>query len=143
LTGKESIDSDGLQTMYRLGAAFGIPVASNAGELVLKPDGVQVACEMEAGSRDVIQMPLPCVIGAGKALNQPKYPTLPAIMQARKKEIKRIDLQSLELAEPEAKMELLQLVPAVEARKQRELTGRPEEIADKLLHILRKEAKVI
>jgi electron transfer flavoprotein beta subunit len=141
--GKEAIDSEGMQTMYRLAVAFGMPVVSNAVELTLKPDGVRVACEMEAGRRDIFEMPLPCVVGTGKALNRPQYPTLPAIMQARKKTIKRCTLQDLELPPADASMELLKLKPAVEARQGRKLTGQPSEIAARLLEILRNEAKVI
>jgi electron transfer flavoprotein beta subunit len=143
-TGKEAIDSEGMQTMYRLAAAFGMPVVPNAVELTLTPGGVRVASEMEAGRRDIVEMPLPCVVGTGKGLNRPQYPTLPAIMQARKKPIKRCTLRDLELTPADASsMELLQLKPAVEARKGRELTGQPSEIAVRLLEILRNEAKVV
>jgi len=42
LTGKESIDSEGFQTMYRLAANFNIPAASNVVSLSLEPDTVIV-----------------------------------------------------------------------------------------------------
>ena len=88
-------------------------------------------------------MPLPCVIGCGKGLNKPSYPTLPAIIKARKKEVQQIYLQSLNIAKPAGSIEILELKPAVEERRPQEVKGAPEEIADELVRILQEEAKII
>ncbi len=142
-TGKESIDSEGFQTMYRLAANFGIPAASNAVSMSLEQDSVVVECELEAGSREVIEMSLPCVIGAGKSLNKPNYPTLPAIMKARKKEVKQIDFEGLNLEKAPGRVEILALKPAVEKRRAKELTGTPDEVAGEIVRILRQEARLL
>jgi electron transfer flavoprotein beta subunit len=142
-TGKEAIDSEGWQTMYRLAAAMDMPAASGVEAFSLEHDRVIVECELEAGARAVIEMPLPCVIGCGKGLNKPRYPTLPAIMKARKKEVKQIDLQALNLTEPAGSIEIVELKPAVEERHPKEVQGTPQEIAGELVRILREEAKVI
>ena len=142
-TGKESIDSEGFQTMYRLAAGLNMPVASNVVAFSLEQDRVVVECEMEAGATGVLEMPLPCVIGTGKGLNKPSYPTLPAIMKARKKEVKTIDLESLTFEKPDSRMEVLELKPAVEAREAKELTGSQQEAVTELVRILREEAKVL
>ena len=142
-TGKESIDSEGFQTMYRLAAGLEMPVASNVVAFSLEQDRVIVECEMEAGATGVIEMPLPCVIGTGKGLNKPSYPTLPAIMKARKKEVKMIDLESLAIEMPVSRMEVLELKPAVEAREAKELKGPPEEAVAELIRILREDVKVL
>jgi electron transfer flavoprotein beta subunit len=142
-TGKESIDSEGFQTMYRLAANFGIPAASNVVSLSLESDTVIVEYELEAGAREVVEMSRPCVIGAGKSLNKPNYPTLPAIMKARKKEIKQIDLKDLNFEGPQGRVEILELKPAVQARQARELTGTPDEVAREIIRILRDEARVL
>ena len=141
--GKESIDSEGFQTMYRLAAEFGMPVVSNVASFSLKDKTVIVEREMEAGAREVIEMQGPCVIGTGKSLNKPSYPTLPAIMQARKKEIKQIDLASLNIEKTSSRIDILELKPAVEERKAIELKGSPEEVAEAIAKILHEEAKVI
>jgi electron transfer flavoprotein beta subunit len=142
-TGKEAIDSEGFQTMYRLATAMNMPAASGVEAFSLEQDRVRVECDLEAGTRQVIEMPLPCVIGCGKGLNKPRYPTLPAIMKARKKEVQQIDLHALNLTEPAGSIEILELKPAVEARHPREVKGTPQEIAGELVRILREEAKVI
>ncbi len=141
--GKESIDSEGFQTMYRLAAEFGMLVVSNVASFSLNNETVIVECEMEAGAREVIEMQVPCVIGTGKSLNKPSYPTLPAIMKARKKEIKQIDLASLNIEKPSSRIDILELKPAVEERKAIELKGSPEEVAEAIAKILQEEAKVI
>jgi electron transfer flavoprotein beta subunit len=142
-TGKEAIDSEGFQTMYRLAAGFDMPVASNVTAFSIDQGNVVVECEMEAGDKEVLEMPLPCVIGAGKGLNKPSYPTLPAIMKARKKEVKKIDLINLNLETPAGRVDILELTPAAEERHAKELKGSPVEIAEEIYRILREEAKVI
>jgi electron transfer flavoprotein beta subunit len=142
-TGKESIDSEGFQTMFRLAVALDMPAASGVEAFSLEQGRVIVECELEAGAREVVEMPLPCVIGCGKGLNKPRYPTLPAIIKARKKEVKQIELQSLKIEEPAGSTEILELKPAVEERRPQELKGSPEVIAGEILRILRDEAKVI
>ncbi len=142
-TGKESIDSEGLQTMYRLAAGLNMPVASAVVAFTLKPDRVQVECEMEAGATGVLEMPLPCVIGTGKGLNKPTYPTLPAIIKARKKEVKIIGLETLNIGIPAAGMEIIELKPAIEKREPKEFKGPAEAAAGELIRILRDEARVL
>ena len=142
-TGKQSIDSEGFQTMFRLGAALDIPVATNVTAFALQGRFVTVESEMEAGGRAVLRMPLPCIIGAGKALNNPRYPTLPDIRKARKKPIQSIALNSLALHIPSAGMEILELRPAVEERRAHIIPGPTDEAIQELIRLLREEAMVI
>jgi electron transfer flavoprotein beta subunit len=140
--GKESIDAEGFQTMYRLASALDMSVASNVMAFSLKQERVLVECEMDAGASGIIDMPLPCVIGASKALNKPTYPTLPAIMQAKKKEVKVIDLESLDFEKPVSHIEILELKPAIEKRSPKELKGEPEDVVMQLIQVLREKGKV-
>lgn len=142
-TGREAIDSEGGQTMYRLAAAFGMPAASNVSMLQIAEKSVRVECDFETGCRQVVEMPLPCVIGTGKGLNVPRYPTLPAILKARKKEIVRKEIGDLSLVRPNRHVDILEFEYMVETRSPKELKGNPGEVADALVRILREEAKVI
>ncbi len=141
-TGKESIDSEGFQTMHRLAALMDMPAASGVESFSFDGGRVLVECDLEAGAKEVIEMALPCVIGCGKGLNKPSYPTLPDIIKARKKEVQQIDLQSLNIETPAGRIEILDLKPAIEERRPREVKGTPEEIAGELVRILREEAKL-
>jgi len=142
-TGKAAIDSEGFQTMFRLAAHLGLPAASNVVSFGLDQERAVVTCEMEAGDREVLEMPLPCVIGAAKSLNQPSYPTLPAILKARKKEIHTTVLEALDLPAAAGHVACLDMTPVVDARTPVELKGTFEEIAMEIIHLLRREAKVL
>ncbi len=142
-TGKESIDSEGMQTMFRLGAALDIPVASSVVDFSIENRHARVQCELEAGIRQILEMPLPCIIGTAKGLNTPKYPTFMDIRNARKKEVRQIDIEDLELEKSAAGMEIIDLKPAVEDRQAKELKGSPQAIVKQLVEILKHEAKVI
>jgi electron transfer flavoprotein beta subunit len=142
-TGKQSIDSEGMQTMFRLATALDMPVAVNVVSFSIDQEHVSVECELETGVRQLLEMPLPCVIGAGKDLNKPSYPTFIDIRKAKKKEIQQIDLASLNIEKPSGSTEILELKPAVEQRQAKELKGQPQEVAKQLIEVLREEAKVI
>jgi electron transfer flavoprotein beta subunit len=142
-TGNESIDSEGFQTMFRLGAFLDVPVANNVVALKMEEGFVTAECKMDAGSTGVIRMPLPCIVGAGKALNKPRYPTLPDIMKARKKPIRTIALDSLDLGSPAGSMEVVELRPAVEKRRGQIIEGPLEKAVSELVRLLREEAKVV
>lgn len=142
-TGKESIDSEGMQTMFRLAAALDMPVATNVVAFSVDQNNALVECELEAGVKQLLEMPMPCVIGAGKGLNKPRYPTFIDIRKAKKKEIKQIDLSDLQIERSAASMQILELKPAVEQRQPKELKGPPEEAVRQLIQVLREEAKVL
>jgi len=142
-TGKAAIDSEGWETQYRLAAVLDLPVVSNVTELSREGQALTVVWEGDAGALQTLKVPLPCVIGASKALNRPRYPTLPDIIKARKKKIRTVDLAALDLGRPAGVLELLDLQPAVENRRAKILAGSPEVAVDELVRLLREEAKVI
>jgi electron transfer flavoprotein beta subunit len=88
-------------------------------------------------------MALPCIIAAGKALNNPRYPTLPDIMKARKKPIQALALASLDLPTPSAGMEVIGLRSAVEDRRRHIIAGPGEQAVAELIRLLREEARVL
>jgi electron transfer flavoprotein beta subunit len=143
LTGKESIDSEGMQTQFRLARNLGLPVATNVVKVDASAESVTVECEREAGTVDVFCMAVPCVIGVGKGLNTPNYPTFPDIVKSRKKPVRKIGLAELAIERPAAGMYIQELVPDVERRSPRALMGSAAEIAAQIVDILKNEAKVI
>jgi len=143
LTGKESIDSEGMQTMFRLAHLFDMPAATNVVKIETGDGAALVTCEKEAGVRENLELELPCVLAAGKDLNTPRYPTFPDIVQSRKKEIKTIEVEKLNLSEPASRVEMVSLAPAMEKRSPKEITGTTESIAEQLVTILKDEARVI
>jgi electron transfer flavoprotein beta subunit len=143
LAGKEAIDTEGMQTVFRLAANFGFPAATNVVKLELAPGAAVVECEKEGGAVDVLRLGLPCVIGCGKGLNTPRYPTFPDIVKARKKEVRKIELAALGIAPCESGAKVVALAAAAEDRRPRALSGTPADIARELVRILKEEARVI
>jgi electron transfer flavoprotein beta subunit len=139
LTGRQSVDSEGMQTPYRLAQALGMPVVSDVVKLSVAGRRAAVEREVEGGGREVLEVELPCVIGATRGLNEPHYPKLPEIMQAKKKEIKVIPLADLGLSGDEAGTEIVQLVATPERGPARMLDGSARVQVEQLVGLLEQE----
>ncbi|MCK5097031.1 MAG: electron transfer flavoprotein subunit beta/FixA family protein, partial [Desulfobacteraceae bacterium] len=87
-TGKGSVDTESFQTQYRLANELGMPVINDVSNVKLEGDKVIVTAEIGDGAKQVVEMSLPCIIGATKGLNEPRYPKVMQVMKAKKKEVK-------------------------------------------------------
>ena len=143
LTGRESIDSNGMQTMFRLGALYGYPVMNSIVEADISETAARVVTEGDKGARFAYEVSLPCVLGAGKGLNKPKYPTMPDIIKSRKKTIKEKTVNDFEIEEPPASMNVTRLTPYTESRNPEHIIGDIEGTVDKIIDVLKNKAKVI
>lgn len=141
--GKQSVDNEGLQTQYRLAAEMDMAVVNGVVALSVEGDKAKVEREIGEGSREVLELSLPCVIGATKGLNTPRYPKLPDIMKAKKKEVKAIDLSELGIDMSGANLELKKLEEAPSRSAARMLNGSIPEMAKEFLRIMKEEEKVL
>jgi len=139
LTGKESIDAEGMQTQFRLGALLDMPVVTNASQLIIEKGRARVTCELSGGMTRTFEAVLPCVVAAGRGLNTPGYPTLPSIMKSRKKPVKEIVLNRLGLNPSVSSTKVVRLSPVTRTRSPEPITGSPAEIAGKIIKIIKKE----
>lgn len=143
LTGKSSVDCEGGQTMYHLAAAFDIPVVNGVTKLDMKENRLVVEREIERGAKQVVEVSLPCVVGASKGLNLPSYPKIPEIIKARKKNITQLDSTSLEVPAPLKKTVLQRLETINKSSTPKILEGPSDLVATELVKILREVEKVI
>ena len=143
LTGKESIDAEGMQTMFRIGALFDFPVVTNAVNVNAEADRAVVTYDLAGGQTRTCEMSMPCVIAAGRGLNTPSYPTFPDVVKARKKPVSIIDFNSLAIETPPGSARVIELAPLAQERSPKKINGTPLEIATKIATILKEEAKVI
>jgi electron transfer flavoprotein beta subunit len=141
--GKQSIDSEGMQTLFRLATAFNMPAVNDVVDLSLHDGVARVEREIGGGSREVLEMPLPCVIGATRGLNEPHYPKLPDIMKAKKKEVKHIDIAELGLDLTAPQTEIVHLEAVAERGQARMMEGSTREMVEQLVRILKEEEKVL
>jgi electron transfer flavoprotein beta subunit len=85
-----------------------------------------------------VRVRLPALFTTQQGLNEPRYPTLPGIMKAKKKEIRKVQ------AEVRPKVVLLSEEIQEKARLGRILDGKdPVAAAEELVRLLHEEAKVI
>lgn len=137
LTGRQSVDTEGMQIPYRLGVLFDMPVAVNVSAFSMAEGLVTVEREIEGDVREVIEMTLPCIVGATKGLNRPRCATLPDMMKAKKKEIRVMTRDYLGTAPNLPAVELLELQPVPDRGRGRMLEGSPDEMVQELLQDLR------
>ncbi len=146
-TGKQSVDVEGMQTPYRLAALLDMPVAVDAVAFAMAGEGagdlVAVERELEGGLREIVEMKPPCIVGAAKGLNRPRCPTLPDMMKAKKKEIRVIDRAGLPVEAPAPGVEFADLEPVPDRGRGAILQDSPENMARRLLDLLKDEAKVL
>jgi electron transfer flavoprotein beta subunit len=142
-TGKGSVDTESFQTQYRLAGMLGMPVVNEVSSLTLDGSKAIVQKETGGGEKQVIEMGFPCVIGATKGLNEPRYPKFPDIMKAKKKEIKEMTLPELGIDASTGRVviEKLEIVPERSGAKM--LSGSVDEQVTELVRILKIDEKVL
>jgi electron transfer flavoprotein beta subunit len=142
-TGKGSVDTESFQTQYRLAHALGMPVVNEVSSL--SADGNKAVAELEIGGGDkqVIEMNLPCVIGATKGLNEPRYPKFPDIMKAKKKKIEEMTLADLGIDASAGGVTVAKLEPVPERSGAKMMEGSVEEQVTQLIRILKEDEKVL
>lgn len=84
ILGKQAIDDDCNQTGQMLAALLGWPQGTFASKIELGSGAVAVTREVDGGL-EMVELKLPAVITTDLRLNEPRYPSLPNIMKAKKK----------------------------------------------------------
>jgi electron transfer flavoprotein beta subunit len=84
ILGKQAIDDDCNQTGQMLAALLGWPQATFASKIVIEGEGAHVTREVDGGL-ETLKIKLPAIMTTDLRLNEPRYPSLPNIMKAKKK----------------------------------------------------------
>jgi electron transfer flavoprotein beta subunit len=84
ILGKQAIDDDCNQTGQMLAALLGWGQGTFASKVELSADSVDVTREVDGGLQTV-SLKLPAIVTTDLRLNEPRYPSLPNIMKAKKK----------------------------------------------------------
>jgi electron transfer flavoprotein beta subunit len=145
LLGKYGVGTDEALTGPMLAAMMDWPHASAITSLNLSEGSFSITRQTEAGIEHQ-EGQTPAVLSCEKGLNEPRYPSLKGIMQAKKKPIdlkkpEELELDTQPLDSPRLSWEALELPPA--RQDGRIVDGAPEEAARELVRLLREEAKVI
>jgi electron transfer flavoprotein beta subunit len=82
--GKQAIDDDCNQTGQMLAALLGWPQGTFASKVEPEAGAVAVTREVDGGL-ETVKLTLPAIVTTDLRLNEPRYPSLPNIMKAKKK----------------------------------------------------------
>lgn len=144
LGGNFSVDNGAGQVAVRLAHLLDVPHAAAVTKLEAA-DGIARAERDAEGDTEVVEVRLPALFTAQQGLNEPRYPSLPGIMKAKKKPFATLTLDDLGLSPddiaPKTERVSLALPPARTAGKR--LAGEPPAQAAELVRLLRDEAKVL
>lgn len=140
LTGLQSDDTGSGQTGVVLAARLGWPHATLVVAIEPAAGTVRVRRELEGGWFQHVTLPLPAVLTIQSGISRLRYATLMGIKRARTKEIRRLEVSSLEAG---GGLRLLGLAAPQRAKKTQFLDGSPAEQAAKLVEKLRFEARVL
>ena len=129
--GNESADAGNFQVGIRVAYALGRPVATGLKGLSVEEG--RVRCEQEvSGGRDVYSLPLPAVVTVLEGINLPRYPSVPAKLRARQKQVEQRSPER-----PAARLEKIRLVVPAGQGKQAEILGSGAEAAPAVLEVMR------
>jgi electron transfer flavoprotein beta subunit len=142
LGGNVAVDSGAGQVAVRVAELLGINHISSVTKLEVTGEHVRAERDVE-GDLEVIETTLPVLVTAQQGLNEPRYPSLPGIMKAKKKPLDRLGAGDLAIGELSPKTEVVDqyLPPKKEAGKI--LSGDLSAQVSELVQLLRSEAKVI
>ncbi len=148
LCGKQAIDDDNMHVATMVAELCNMPHVNVVTKLELNGERAVVEREVEGGQVEVYDVSLPAVFGAHKSLNTPRYASLPGIMKAKKKpfDSKKPADYGLDAGQLAAKTKIAAVSYEFppEKPKGQVLKGEPiEAMVDKLVKLLREEAKVI
>lgn len=99
-TGMQSQDRGSAQVGVTIAETLGLACATTIVGFASADGNVTVRRELEGGIKGVVKLGLPALVTCQLGLNTPRYPTLPNIMKAKKKEILAIPAADLLKEEP-------------------------------------------
>jgi len=141
--GKQAIDDDGYQVHLRMAQMLGTSVATSVIGFEYSDGAVRVSREIDEGAQEKIELQTPALVAVTKGINIPRYPPLPSIMKAKKKEIKKLTLADIGVTEIANTFEVVGMALPEEKAGGTVVEGETAEVVPQLVEYLNNEAKVI
>lgn len=149
LAGKHAIDYDSGQFGPALAEALGWPHVGAVTQIDWASDfkSATVRRRIE-GAEEVVEVRLPALLTVEKGLCEPRYPSLPGLMKAKKRPVDTKNAAALGLSAGDVSRETAatrmgELAPPPPRPPGRMLSGEPADMAKELVRILRDEEKII
>ncbi|WP_127579318.1 electron transfer flavoprotein subunit beta/FixA family protein [Paenibacillus koleovorans] len=145
LGGFFSIDQGGGQVAIRVAARLGIPHVTAITKLEVQGGGEVAVAERDVeGATETLEVRIPALFTAQQGLNEPRYPSLPGIMKAKKKPFRVIAADELGLASTELEAATRTVAVALPPSRQagKLLQGELDEQVRQLAELLKVHAKL-
>lgn len=140
-TGMQSQDRGSGQVGILLAELLGLPSISTIVDFSLTEGTITAKRELEGGVRAIVTTGLPALVTCQLGLNVPRYPTLPNIMKAKKKELLSVAVETLYKVAP------LQEVVGIALPEKKGggliLEGEVPALVDQLMKILKDKTTVL
>ena len=138
LFGNESADAGNYQVGVRVARELGLPIVTSIKSLSVEDGAVVAEREIPRGS-EVYELDLPAVVAVKEGLNEPRYASMRARMQARRQEVEHVTperrtdagLQKIRLESPETE------------DSETEILGHGPEAVPEIVRVLEDELEVI
>ena len=143
MTGVQSEDLQAAVTGVMVADLLGMPHCTNVVK-INTADGKAYTLnrELEGGLNEIMDLTAPAVLTIQSGLNEPRYPTLPGIMKAKKKQLDAKSGADLGVSASSRTAFIKMFVPVSDTMAEI-IAGAPAEAAAKLVDKLKNEAKVI
>jgi electron transfer flavoprotein beta subunit len=144
IAGNVAIDGGSGQVGPRVAELLNIPYVTTITKLEIDGTNVKIVRDVE-GDSEVIETTLPLLVTAQQGLNEPRYPSLPGIMKAKKKPLDELELDDLDLEEDDvaAKTKTIEIYLPAQKEAGRILNGDLSDQVKELVQLLHTEAKVV
>jgi electron transfer flavoprotein beta subunit len=140
LTGVQAEDDGWGQVGVALAQMLGLPHAAIVTHIEIDDHKAKVKRELEGGIEELVEVKLPVVLTIQTGINEPKYVSLAAILEAEDKEIKEVGVEEIGFTlEGPLDVNIDQLFFPPVGKMAEILKGSPEEVVTQLTEILKKK----
>ena len=140
LTGVQAEDDGWGQVGVALAQRMGLPHAAIVNRIEITGEKARVKRELEGGIEELVELKLPAVLTVQTGINEPKYVSLAAILEAEDKELKELALDEMEGLDQKPLDVVTDQVFFPPVGKMAEiLKGSPEEVVIQLTEIIKKK----
>ncbi len=140
-TGMQSQDRGSAQVGVLVAEILGLPSITTIVDFVYDGGQITAKRELEGGIKSIIKTTAPALVTCQLGLNTPRYPTLPNIMKAKKKEILSITVDKL--LKVEGKQETAKMYFLEKKGGGLVLEGDIGDLTDQLIKILKDKTAVL
>lgn len=142
LAGNLAIDGGSGQVGPLLAELLEINAVTTITKLVIEDNKASIERDVE-GDQEIVEVPLPVLVTCQQGLNEPRYPSLPGIMKAKKKPLETLEMDDLELEDLNSLVETIEVFLPEAKPAGRILEGEVQQQVQELIGLLRSEAKII